>query len=61
MLAEWRARERLSMYAAARKLGVAWGSYQAWETGKGRPNLDFAVKIEAVTGIAPAAWVEAAA
>lgn len=52
----WRRRQGLSQHAAALLLGVASAQLYKYETGRGRPSLDNAVRMEPITGIPASAW-----
>lgn len=48
-LRAWRDRTGLSQSKAARLLGVAQGTWSAWEDGRKRPELEFLLELEKAT------------
>lgn len=63
MLRLWRESEGLSVNGAAKRLGVGWKEYAAWEDAESdrRPGLDAALAIERVCGVPVEAWARASA
>lgn len=56
-LAQWIERSKLNQLEAARLIGIDPTQLSQILTGKRRPGLDNAVKIEQATGIVVEAWV----
>lgn len=56
-LAQWLERAKLNQLEAAEIIGIDKTQLSQILTGKRRPGLDNAVKIERATGIAVEAWV----
>ena len=57
LLVQWMKRSALNQLETARFIGLAPSQLNHILTGKRRPGLDNAVKIEAATGIVVEAWV----
>lgn len=56
-LRAWREKHDVTTNAMAVKLGTAWHHVNGYEQGK-TPGLAMAVKIEQLTGIPAASWVQ---
>jgi transcriptional regulator with XRE-family HTH domain len=55
-LRRWRDRQGLTQDDAAAQVGISRNRWSEIETGSGDCTLDTALKIEALTGIAPKDW-----
>lgn len=56
LLRAWRQAEGLTQAQAAERLDLLQSRVSEYETGKVRPDLDTAVRIERLTQIPPSAW-----
>lgn len=61
MLRDWRVERGLTQIQFATQLGVAQSDISNIERGVGRPGLAWAVRIQKLTGIEPAAWIKGTA
>ena len=57
-LAAWLGRTKLTQYDLADSLGVSQGQVSSIVTGRRKPSLDLAIKIERLAGIPASAWVD---
>lgn len=58
-LGRWRRKVGKTQLQAAACVGVAQATWSRWEAGVLTPQLRFAIRLEAVTGIPSMAWVTA--
>lgn len=60
LLSKWRSREKLTQQQAADLIGIDLSTYNAFENGRERPGLDYAVRIDEATKgkVEPHHWAE---
>ena len=60
LLGKWRMASKLTQQEAADLIEIDLASYNAFENGRERPGLEYAVKIERITKgkVEPSHWVE---
>ncbi len=58
-LLQWLGRTRQTQYELAESIGVSQGYVSGIITGRHKPSLDIAAKIERVAGIPASAWATA--
>jgi transcriptional regulator with XRE-family HTH domain len=58
MFAEWMRKSGLAMRDIAAKLGCTEASLRGWASGRRVPTIEFARRIQDLTAVPIAAWVE---
>lgn len=55
-LTAWRSARGISQQEAAEAIGATQSAWASWESGRRRPNVDFAAALAVLTDIPFAAW-----